>query len=117
MDKDFKVVSEVDVTGDDPFADLDAESGDVVDHGHSSDDNEVELTRLDEQVCDDPPDLEIYMYLNFNQDIVSRIMTNGMMNCLQNYHRKKGPSKRTRRPLYGHRMAQANRPRSLAVWD
>ena len=68
MDKDFKVASEVVVTGDDPFADLDAESGDVVDHGHSGDNDVVELTRLVEQVCEDPPDL--VMYLNFDQDIV-----------------------------------------------
>ena len=68
MYKDFKVVSEVVVPGVDPFADLDAESRDVVDHGHSSDDDMVELTRLVERVCEDPPDLE--MYLNFDQDIV-----------------------------------------------
>ena len=52
LDKDFKVVSEVVVTGDDLFADLDAESGDVVDHGHRGDYDVAELTRLVEQVCE-----------------------------------------------------------------
>lgn len=62
LDKEFKVVSEGMVI-EDPFADLDGDS-----MADNSNDDEVELAELIEQVCEDPPDLE--MYLNFDQDIM-----------------------------------------------
>ena len=41
-----------------------------LDDDNVADSDEVELTQLIEQVCEDPPDLD--MYLNFDQDIVCR---------------------------------------------
>ena len=58
----MKVIFEVIVTLRDPFTDLDDNS--------AADSDEVELTQLIEQLCEDPPDLD--MYLNFDQDIVCR---------------------------------------------
>ena len=49
LNKDFKVVSEGIVILGDPFADLNDDT--------AADSDEVELTQLIEQVCEDPPDL------------------------------------------------------------
>ena len=49
LDKDFKVISERIVTLRDSFADLDDNS--------AADNDEVELTQLIEQACEDPPEL------------------------------------------------------------
>jgi hypothetical protein len=72
LDKEFKVVSEG-IATEDPFADLDGDS-----MADNSNDDAVELAELIEQVCEDPPDLE--MYLNFDQDIVCQEFDDGNWN-------------------------------------
>ena len=62
--KDFKVVSEGIVTLEDPFTDLDDDS--------AADSDEVELTQLIEQVCEDLPDfarwkLEQWIFLELDR--------------------------------------------------
>ena len=66
----MKVIFKGIVTLGDPFTDLDDNS--------AADSDEVELTQLIEQVCEDPPDLD--MYLNFDQDIVCSKFDDGNWN-------------------------------------